>query len=584
MSEVIKFNEALKKKRVHRGDEKAKVTREYLDEIIEKFGEKIRDVKQAAYNQWIITVEREDLPEIVLYFLNHPEWKETQLSSMVATDERPLNGKFSITYWLSVNGKAGDFYLGVRAYLPEDDPRFTSIAAKHRGANWYEREAMEMLGLTAEGHPDPRRLVLPDDWPSCVYPLRKDFHYSNSPPGEKFYPYKEPKKDEIVVPYGPYHVALEEAAHFRLYVKGETITDVDYRGFYAHRGIEKISEGRLTYDQVCFIAERICGICGCTHSTAYCQAVENAGGIEVPERAEYIRTIVLEIERLHSHLLNFGIVSHLVGYDYGFMKAWRIREHVMWLAERLTGNRKTYGMLLVGGVRRDLLEYRKSLIEDVLKKIKTEFSELVDEAISTSTFVKRLEGVGVLPYKVAKEWDVDGPLGRGSGRDFDVRRDHPYAAYKYLDFKVPVYKEGDVLARALVRIEEVFESIWIIEQALDQMPGGDILAEYKEIPPYSEAIGMTEAPRGENIHYVMTGENNKVYRYRARAATYNNLPAVPDMMRGYTIADAPLIVASIDPCYSCTERVQVVDVESGKVRVLSETEFNKLSIKASRRV
>ncbi|MFA4668864.1 NADH-quinone oxidoreductase subunit C [Pyrococcus kukulkanii] len=563
---------------------RVEVTRKYLDDIIEKFGEKIKDVKQVAYNQWLITVEREDLPEIVLYFLDHPEWKETQLSTMVATDERPLNGKFSIIYWLSVNGKAGDFYLGVKAYIPENESWFISITPKHRGANWYEREAMEMLGLEARGHPDPRRLVLPDDWPSYVYPLRKDFHYSDSPPGEKFYPYKKPKENEFVVPYGPYHVALEEAAHFRLYVRGETITDVDYRGFYAHRGIEKIVEGRLTYDQVCFIAERICGICGCTHSTAYCQAVERAGEIEVPERAEYIRTIVLEIERLHSHLLHLGIVCHLTGYDYGFMKAWKIREHVMWLAERLTGNRKTYGMLLIGGVRRDILEYRRSLIEKTIKNIKTEFEEFVDATISTRTFVKRCEEVGVLPYKLAKEWDVDGPLGRASGRDFDVRRDHPYAAYKDLDFKVPVYKEGDVLARALLRIEEVRESIWIIEQALDMMPGGDILAEYKGIPAYREAIGVTEAPRGENVHYVMTGPGNKLYRYRVRAATYNNLPAVPDMMRGYTIADAPLIVASIDPCYSCTERVQIVDVETGKVKVLTQAQFNKLSIKASRRV
>ncbi|AHF80868.1 hydrogenase large subunit [Thermococcus paralvinellae] len=584
MPEIIEFKEAVEKKRVSWGSEKAKVTKEYLDEILQKFGDKIKEVKQVAYNQWIITVDRNDVPEIVLYFLNNEKWKETQLSTMVATDERPLRGKFSITYWLSINGAAGDFYLGVRAYIPEEDPKFISITPKHKGANWYEREAYDMLGLVPEGHPDPRRLVLPDDWPSCVYPLRKDFHYSDSPPGKKFYPYKKPKDNEVIVPYGPYHVALEEAAHFRLYVKGEEIVDVDYRGFYAHRGIEKIVEGRLTYDQVCFIAERICGICGCTHSTAYCQAVENAAGIEVPERAKYIRTIVLEIERLHSHLLHLGIVCHLTGLDVGFMKAWELREHVMWLAERLTGNRKTYGMLLVGGVRRDFLEYRKSLIEKVLRDLKSGFKEFVDNITFTKTFVKRCESVGVLPYKVAKEWDVDGPLGRASGRDFDVRRDHPYAAYGDLDFKVPVYKDGDVMSRAMVRIDEVWESIWIIEQALDQLPGGDILAEYKEIPPYQEALGMTEAPRGENVHYVMTGPNNKIYRYRVRAATYNNLPAVPDMMRGYTIADAPLIVASIDPCYSCTERVQIVDVESGKVRVLSEEEFNKLAIKASRRV
>ena len=556
----------------------------YLEELKAKFGERIEEIKQLAHNQWLITVDKDILHEVVVYFLKHPEWKETQLSTMVGTDERPLRGKFSVIYWLSVNGNSDDVYIGIKAYLPADDPRFKSVTPFHKGANWYEREVQDLLGIIPEGHPDPRKLVLPDDWPSCVYPLRKDFHYSDSPQGEKYYPYREPPQGTTVHPIGPYHVALDEPAHFRLYVKGEKIVDCDYRGFYSHRGIEKISESRLTYDQICFIAERICGICGFTHSTAYCQAVEAAGEIEVPERALYIRTIMLELERLHSHLLWMGVACHLTGFDTGFMHAWRLREHVMWLCERLTGNRKTYGINLVGGVRRDFLDYRKEMIEDVLKKLKSEFGKLVDDLTSTKTFIKRCEGVGVLPYKLAHEWSVDGPLGRGSGRDFDVRRDHPYAAYGDLDFKVPVYKEGDVLARALVRIEETWESIWIIEQALDQLPGGDILAEYKEIPPYREVIGTTEAPRGENVHYVMTGPGNTVYRYRARAATYNNLPAVPDMLRGYTIADAPLIIASIDPCYSCTERVQIVDVESGKVRILKEEEFNKLSIKASRRV
>ncbi|WP_370520439.1 NADH-quinone oxidoreductase subunit C [Thermococcus sp. LS2] len=567
---------------------KDEVRLKYVKELESKFKDKIKEIKRVAYNQWIITVDRNDLPEVALYILKHPEWKETQLSTMVATDERPLNGKFSLIYWISINGAAGDVYFGIKTYIPEDDPTFPSITPQHKGANWYEREAYDMIGVIPVGHPDPRRLVVPDDWPEGVFPLRKDFHYTDSPmrevTEENKYPFREPPNGAAVFPLGPYHVALDEPGHFRLFVKGEEIVDVDLRTFYQHRGIEKISECRLTCDQVCFIAERICGICGFTHSTAYCQAIEAAGKIEVPERALYIRTIMLEIERIHSHLLNLGLACHLAGYDTGFMRAWKIREPVMWLAERLTGNRKTYGINLVGGVRRDFLDYRKEMIDKTLKTLKEEFEKWVEETFSTRTFIKRCEGVGVLPYKLAREWSVDGPFGRGSGRDFDVRRDHPYAAYGDLDFKVPVYKEGDVLARFLVRVEEVRESLWIIEQALDQLPGGDILAEYKEIPPYQEAIGMTEAPRGENIHYVMTGPGNRVYRHRARAGSYNNFPALPDAMRGNTIADAPLIISSMDPCYSCTERVQIIDVETGKVRILREEEFNRLSIKASRRL
>ncbi|ACS32561.1 formate hydrogenlyase II subunit F (Mhy2F) [Thermococcus gammatolerans EJ3] len=565
-----------------------KVRERYVNEVIERFRDRIIRIERNADNQWIIEIRKEDLPEVIGYIINHPEWKETQLSTMVGADERPLRGKFSLIYWISINGASGDVVFGIKTYISEDDPKFPSVTPIHPGANWYEREVKDLLGLIPEGHPDPRRLVLPDDWPEGVYPLRKDFHYTDSPKreftDETKYPYREPPKGTAVFPLGPYHVALDEPGHFRLYVKGEEIVDVDYRLFYQHRGIEKIGENRLTYDQVNFIAERICGICGTAHALAYAQAVEAAGGVEVPERAEYIRTVMAEIERLHSHLLNLGLACHDVGFDKGFMDAFRLREHVMWLAERLTGNRKTYGMVVIGGVRRDFLEYRRSMIEKVIRELREGFQKWADQTLSTKTFVKRCEGVGVLSYKDAKRWSSVGPWARGSGRDLDARRDHPFAAYKYLDFKVPVYKEGDVLARCLVRAEEILESIWIIEQALDEMPGGDILAEWKEIPPYQEAVGFTEAPRGEDVHYVMTGEGNRLYRWRIRASTYNNFPALPDAMRGNSVADAVLIIASMDPCYSCTERVQVVDARSGKVRVLTEKELTELSRKASRGV
>ncbi len=541
-----------------------------LNAVIEKFKEQILEIKTLTPNQYLIVVEENTVPEIIEYFIYNEEFKEAQLSTMVGTDERPLNGKFSITYWLSINdGGETDFFLGVRTYLKENDNSFSSVTPKLPGANWYEREVYDLLGLEPKGHPDLRRLILPDDWPDGVYPLRRDFNYTDSPIAERKYEYKK-EKDTIVVPFGPYHVALDEPAHFRLYVKGEEIVDVDYRGFYSHRGIEKLSEARLTYQQVAFIAERVCGICGCTHSTAYCQAIEALAGVNVPERALHIRTIMLEIERLHSHLLNLAIACHLVGFDLGFMHFMKLREHVMWLAEKLSGNRKTYGINIIGGVRRDFLDYRVEEIQKVIKKLKNEFGKLVDLLLSTKTFVKRAEGVGILTYDLARKWCVVGPLARGSGRKIDARKDHPYAAYKYIDFKVPVRSEGDVLARTMVRIDEVVESIWIIEQVLDQMPPGPIVEEVKEIPPYKEALGITEAPRGENVHYVMSDRGNLVYRYRIRAATYNNLPAAPDMLKGYTVADAPLIIASIDPCYSCTERIIVIDVKEKKKKVIDK--------------
>ncbi|NJE55003.1 hydrogenase large subunit [Thermococcus sp. 21S9] len=560
--------------------------RKGLKEFYEAFKEHIKECKRMSYGQYQFVIDREVLPEAVLWWHNHPEFKETHLSTAVGTDERPLNGHFVYMPFLNVQVEPfnmdENYYVFLRAYLPADDPSFPSVAEKLPAALWIEREVKDLLGFNPVGHPDPRRLILPEDWPEGVYPLRKDMDYRHSPMAETKTEFREKPEGTTLVPMGPVHMGIEEPAHFRLFVKGETIVDVDYRGFYSHRGIEKTGEGRLTYNQVLFLAERICGICGYQHSVSYAMAIERLADVEIPDRARYIRTLMLELERIHNHLLWVGIAAHLVGYDTGFMHAWRIREPVMWLVERLTGNRKQYGMNIVGGVRRDILDYRKEEILKVVKQIREETKKFLDIALNTNTFIKRAEGVGILPYKVAKAYSVLGPTARASGRRIDTRKDQATKtamAYNELDFKVPVYKEGDVLARVLVRMDELFESLWMVEQIIDQMPGGDIMVPIGDLPEYEEALGFTEAHRGEVVHYVMTGEKNKVYRWKVRAPTYNNLPAVPEMLKGYHVADAPLIIASIDPCYSCTERVQFVDVQTGKVKVLTEAEFNELSIK-----
>lgn len=565
--------------------------REGLREFYEEFKEHIRKVKKLAEGQYQFHLEKEVLPDAIKWFHFHPKYKETYFSTAAGTDERPITGKFAYQPWMYVQveafNKQKNYYILFKIYLDPDDPSFPSVARDVPAALWIEREVKDLLGFNPVGHPDPRRLILPEDWPEGVYPLRKDMDYKHSPMAEVKTEYKETPEGTTLVPMGPSHMGITEPAHFRLFVKGEEIVDVDYRGFYSHRGIEKIGEGRLTYQQVVFLAQRICGICGYQHNVAYCMAIENVADVEVPERAKYIRTLLLELERIHNHLMWAGIAAHLVGYDTGFMHAWRIREPVMWLAERLTGGRKTYALNLIGGVRRDLLDYRRKEALETLQDLKKEVKKFIDMLLSTNTLIKRAEGVGILPYDVAKAYSVLGPTGRASGRRIDTRLDQNVSrstAYDQVDFKVPVYSEGDVLARILVRMDELMESIWIAEQILDQMPGGDILTPVGEIPEYEEALGFTEAHRGEVVHYVLTGPKNKLYRWKVRAPTYNNLPAVPEMLKGYHVADAPLIIASIDPCYSCTERVQIIDVNSGKAVVLSEEEFNRLSIDYSKKV
>ncbi|EEB72991.1 NADH-quinone oxidoreductase subunit C [Thermococcus sp. AM4] len=482
----------------------------------------------------------------------------------MGVDERPVNMRFAMYHVF--NCEAERRHVILKLTTPTNELTLPSITPVIEGASWSEREAMDMLGIIFEGHPEPERLILPEDWPEGVYPLRKDFPYNKKlPPAKPKEGRKKPRPDIIEVPLGPYHPTLHEPEYFELYVKGDKIVDAKYRGFHIHRGMEKLAESRMTLNQVPFLAERICGICGCTHSTAYCQAVEDATNIYVPERARYIRTIMLEVERLHSHLLWFGVACHLLGFDSGFMHLWRAREYIMDIAELITGNRKTYGINLIGGVRRDIPEEKKRKVLELLDLAEKDSREILDNVVKMGELKERMENVGVLPKKKGREIGVVGPVARASGIDTDVRRDHPYAAYGDLDFEVPVYKGEDVLSRFLVRYDETFQSFSMIRQALDNMPEGELINEDYEIPGFKLGLGVTEAPRGEDVHVVITWGENKVYRWHPRASTYNNLPAVPVMLRGNDIADAPIIIASIDPCFSCTDHVSIIDSENGRV-------------------
>ncbi len=472
----------------------------------------------------------------------------------IGIDERPLNGHFSVTHVFTDDRNS--LYVLLKTYAEAEAPRIPSITNVVPAADWCEMEAHDLLGIEFVGR-DHYRLVLPPEWPEGVYPLRKDVPYDYRPRVRGVSERLSMSTELGVIPIGPYHPALHEPEYFELYVEGERVVDLKYRGFHVHRGIEKLAESRMNYQQINFLAERICGICGFEHSTCYALAVEKAAKLEVPERAQYIRSIVLEVERIHSHLLWLGVAFHFVGYDAGFMHTWRIREKIMYLAELLTGSRKTYGINLVGGVRKDINEEKKQKTLEVLREVSSEFKQLVEVAINVPQVRRRLVGTGTLPKEYAVKLSVEGPVARASGIDKDARRDLPYAAYKYASFKVPVYGEGDNMARALVRVEEILESISIIEQLLDKIPKGPIMLEDFEIPEGRIGVQVVEAPRGGDVHFVMTGRG-RPYRWRVRAPTYSNIPALKIMLKDQPLADAPLTIASIDPCFSCTDRVIVV--------------------------
>jgi len=465
----------------------------------------------------------------------------------------------------------------LKTNIDSSNPKIDSISDIIPGAIWAERECNNLFGIKFYGHPDPRRLVLPDDWPQNTYPLSKSFSYNTKPSEELVQPtqLKKPEEGKTVIPIGPFYPSLEEPAYFRLTVDGEDIVDFDYRGFYVHRGIEKLGESALNYQQIPFLAERICGICGFVHSTAYCQAVEKAAGIEIPDKAKFIRSMFLELERIHSHLLWLGLAAHIVGFDTLFMQAWRIREPVMYLCEMITGNRKTYGINIVGGVTIDVLPQHLKDMEVVISDIEREVRELREIIIDDEVLQMRFKNVGILSENDIMKYFIGGPVARASGINIDMRVNFPYAAYSMLQIRVPLRKEGDIWARTIVRIEEILVSINILRQIIEKFPEGVNFVKVSKIEPWKEGISYIEAPRGQLFHYVMTGPDGKPYRWSVRAPSYQNYQALSVLLKGHSIADAPLIIASIDPCFSCTERYETIDINNKKVKIYNSQELVK---------
>ena len=379
---------------------------------------------------------------------------------------------------------------------------------------------------------------------------------------------------KVVIPIGPYHPLQEEPEYFRLYVEGEKVVDIDIVIGYMHRGIEELSEHKH-FDQTLFLVERICGICSNAHPFACVNAIEDLAKIEIPERALYIRTIIAELERLHSHLLWLGLAGHFIGYNTVWMWAWRYREPVLDCFEMITGNRQHYAMMKIGGVRRDIKEEDMPVLKKTLDELVPVANMFKGAVMDDPVIHARLKGIGILTKQQAIDWSVVGPTARASGINIDVRRDDPYGAYDKISWNVIVQEAGDIFAKAAVRILEMYESISIIRQCLDKMPKGEIDANVKDIPP-GEGIGHAEAPRGEVFHYVRSDGTNRPIRHKIRAPSYMNVASNKVAAVGGTISDAAITLAAVDPCYCCTERVAVIQKNTDK-KIMNGWDLIKLS-------
>ncbi len=405
-------------------------------------------------------------------------------------------------------------------------------------------------------------------------------------------------KTSYTIPIGPIHPAVHEAIRLDVSVEGEEIVDVDVVVGQVHRGIEWIGMNRNNPVQSIYLAERVCGICSTSHPFAFVQAVERATGIEVPERAEYIRVIIAEMERIHSHLLWAGVAAHEIGFDSVFYLAWRVREEVMDLMEYITGNRNSKAMFQIGGVRRDITEEQSPRIRKSLEYYKSVFNQLKTVFLEDITVRMRTRNVGILKTEDALRLTAAGPTARASGVPKDVRQDEAYGAYADLDIKaispdvLTGTVVGDVYDRIVVRLLEVKQSVEIIERCLSQMPPGDILTEPKIAKLLAtlkkaegEGVGRHEAPRGEVVHYVrLQAGQETLTNWKIRAPTYANLVSIPTILIGGQIADVPIAFASIDPCISCTNRAIVVDTRTKRKSVLTDKELHDLSVEKTRRL
>jgi len=396
------------------------------------------------------------------------------------------------------------------------------------------------------------------------------------------------------VPIGPIHPSLKEPIQFTFRMDGEYIEEVDFAPGKSHRGIEWMGMRRNPI-QIIHLADRICGICGVHHSLAFSRGVEQIAEIDVPERADYIRTILAEYERIQSHLLWAGVAAHELGFDTLFYLAWRVREKAMDVIELLTGNRVNYGILQIGGVRRDITPDQHSRIERSLGYYEDLLDRMSRLFLHDRTIAMRCRDTGVLSREDALRLCTVGPTARASGLNMDVRQDAPYAAYGDVgvDAVLPAdilgETRGDVFDRIAVRLVEVGQSVGIIRQCMDEMPPGDIVWEEKHAKILAvckraegEALSRVEAPRGEAVHYLKMDGHPEPQAWKVKASTYSNQMSWLTMLRGEQIADIPIIIASIDPCMSCTDRVAVV--RGGGCDELTREALHRLSVEKTRRL
>lgn len=492
-------------------------------------------------------LDQAQLPEIARH-LHHQ--LHGRLALLFAVDNRPNREAHALHYLFAFGARQP--WVLLTTELAGQNRLFTSITPTIHAAQWYEREIRDMFGLIPQGHPDLRRLVRHEHWPKGTHPLEKAVPWNTAMERQQGeYRFRHIEGEGVFeVPVGPIHAGIIEPGHFRFSVAGEPIMQLEVRHFWKHRGIEKLFE-QQPLTAAAPLAERVSGDTTVGHSLAYCQAVETLLGIEVPRRARYLRSLLLELERLHNHLGDVGAICNDTAYALPHAHCGRMKERLMQLNDRLTGSRFLRGAMCVGGVTRDVSAGQIDDTVNEVNRIETDFSELESIIVANASLTDRLEATGVLTKRTAWDHGVMGVVGRASGIDQDVRRDRPFAAYDELPVNVALYRYGDVRARMRVRMDEIHESIRLIREIQHAVPPGPIAGAPTHSPQQGEwAWSAVEGWRGEILYVVIAGENGQIHRCKVRDPSFANWPAIQWAVIGNIIPDFPLINKSFNLSYA----------------------------------